>query len=208
MIIKPKCYNYTKCCSLLCIEYFTNRNEVTMLILLWYTSAFSEVIYADFYAKILERNFRVVDENSRILVVVFVSKLNFSFSFRFVDENCRIFVVVVVFVTKINLFSSTKIYVYKNFGKQEQYINLDNFLVIMLITVRNIIHCLALIFCHSGWLSELLHTACCVALHYQYMMYISHTGCNGVLSWVNVRHTWRFVLAFTSLILACNICKH
>jgi len=76
--------------------------------------------------------------------------LNFSFSFRFVDENYRIFVVVVVFVTKINLFSSTKIYVYKNFGKQEQYINLDNFLVIMLITVRNIIHCLALIFCHSG----------------------------------------------------------
>jgi len=38
--------------------------------------------------------------------------LNFSFSFRFVDENCRIFVVVVVFVTKINLFSSTKIFVF------------------------------------------------------------------------------------------------
>ena len=36
----------------------------------------------------------------------------FSFSFRFVDENCRIFVVVVVFVTKINLFSSTKIFVF------------------------------------------------------------------------------------------------
>jgi len=35
-----------------------------------------------------------------------------SFSFRFVDENCRIFVVVVVFVTKINLFSSTKIFVF------------------------------------------------------------------------------------------------
>jgi len=38
--------------------------------------------------------------------------LNFSFSFRFVDENCRIFVVVVIFVTKINLFSSTKIFVF------------------------------------------------------------------------------------------------
>jgi len=66
------------------------------------------VIYADFYAKILDWNFRLVDENSQILVVVFVSKLNFSFSFRFVDENCWIFVVVVVFVTKINLFSSSK----------------------------------------------------------------------------------------------------
>ena len=63
-----------------------------MVILLCYTSAFSEVIYADFYAKILDRNFRLVDENSRILVVVFVSKLNFSFSF--VDENYRIFVVI------------------------------------------------------------------------------------------------------------------
>ena len=83
-----------------------------MVILLCYTSAFSEVIYADFYAKILDWNFRLVDENSQILVVVFVSKLNFSFSFRFVDENCQIFVVVVVFVTKINLFSSTKIYVF------------------------------------------------------------------------------------------------
>jgi len=30
----------------------------------------------------------------------------------FSDENCRIFVVVVVFMTKINLFSSTKIYVF------------------------------------------------------------------------------------------------
>jgi len=38
--------------------------------------------------------------------------LNFSFSFRFVDENYRIFVIVVVFVTKINLFSSTKIIVF------------------------------------------------------------------------------------------------
>jgi len=38
--------------------------------------------------------------------------LNFSFSFRFVDENYRIFVVVVVFVTKINLLSSTKIFVF------------------------------------------------------------------------------------------------
>jgi len=65
-----------------------------------------EVIYADFYAKILDWNFRDVDENSLILVVVFVSKLNFSF--RFVNENYRIFVVVVVFVTKINLFSSMK----------------------------------------------------------------------------------------------------
>jgi len=42
-----------------------------MVILLCYTSAFSEVIYADFYAKILDLNFRLVDENSRILVVVF-----------------------------------------------------------------------------------------------------------------------------------------
>ena len=83
-----------------------------MVILLCYTSAFSEVIYADFYAEILDWNFRLVDENSQILVVVFVSKLNFSFSFRFVDENCRIFVVVIVFVTKINLFSSTKIFVF------------------------------------------------------------------------------------------------
>jgi len=58
-----------------------------MLILLWYTSAFSEVIYADFYAKILDWSFRLVNENSRILVVVFVSKLNFSFSFRFMDEK-------------------------------------------------------------------------------------------------------------------------
>jgi len=83
-----------------------------MVILLCYTSAFSEVIYADFYAKILDWNFCLIDENSQILVVVFVSKLNFSFSFRFVDENCRIFVVVVVFVTKINLSSSTKIFVF------------------------------------------------------------------------------------------------
>jgi len=83
-----------------------------MVMLLCYTSAFSEVIYADFYAKILDWNFRLVDENSQILVAVFVSKLNFSFSSRFVDENCRIFVVVVVFVTKINLFSSTKIFVF------------------------------------------------------------------------------------------------
>ena len=83
-----------------------------MVILLCYTSAFSKVIYADFYAKILDWDFRLDDENSQILVVVFVSKLNFSFSFHFVDENCRIFVVVVVFVTKINLFSSTKIFVF------------------------------------------------------------------------------------------------
>jgi len=83
-----------------------------MVILLCYTSAFSEVIYADFHAKILDWNFRLVDENSQILVVIFVSKLNFSFSFRFVDENCGILVVVVVFVTKINLFSSTKIFVF------------------------------------------------------------------------------------------------
>ena len=80
-----------------------------MVILLCYTLAFSEVIYADFYAKILDWNFRLVDEKN---VVVFVSKLNFSFSFRFVDENCRIFVVVVVFVTKNNLFSSTKIFAF------------------------------------------------------------------------------------------------
>jgi len=52
-----------------------------MMILLFYTSAFSEVIYADFYAKILDWNFRLVDENSQILVVVFVTKLNFSLLF-------------------------------------------------------------------------------------------------------------------------------
>ena len=83
-----------------------------MVILLCCASAFSEVIYAVFYAKILDWNFRLVDENSQILVVVFVSKLNFSFSFRFGDKNCRILVVVVVFVTKINLFSSMKIFVF------------------------------------------------------------------------------------------------
>ena len=85
-----------------------------MVILLCYTSAFSEVIYADFYAKIPDWNFRLVVENSQILVVVFVSNLDFSFSCRFVDEDCWIFVVVivVVFVTKINLFSSTKIFVF------------------------------------------------------------------------------------------------
>jgi len=81
-----------------------------MVILLCYTSAFSEVIYADFYAKILDRNFCLIDENSRILVVVFVSKLNFSF--RVVDENYQISVVVVIFVTKINLFPSMKIFVF------------------------------------------------------------------------------------------------
>jgi len=83
-----------------------------MVILLCYTAAFSEVIYADFCAKIVDWNFRLVDENSQILVIVFISKLNFSFCFHFVDENCRIFVVVVVFVRKINLFSSTKIFVF------------------------------------------------------------------------------------------------
>ena len=82
MIIKPKCYNYNKMLLTTLHTIFTNRNEVTMVILLCYTSAFNEVIYADFCAKILDWNFRVVDENSRILVVVFVSKLNFSFSFR------------------------------------------------------------------------------------------------------------------------------
>ena len=83
-----------------------------MVILLCYTSAFSEMIYANFYAKILDWNFRLIHENSQILVVVFLSKLNFSFSFRFVDKNCRIFLVVVVFVTRSNLFSSTKIFVF------------------------------------------------------------------------------------------------
>jgi len=83
-----------------------------MVILLCYTPAFNEVIYTDFYAKIRDWNFRLVDKNSRILVFFFVSKLNFSFSFRFVNENYEIFVVVVVFVTNINLFSSTKIFVF------------------------------------------------------------------------------------------------
>ena len=70
------------------------------------------MIYADFCAKIRDWSFRLVDENSQILLVVFVSQLNFSFSFRFVDENYGIFVVFVVFVTKIYLFSSTKIFVF------------------------------------------------------------------------------------------------
>jgi len=94
-----------------------------MVILLCYTSAFIEVIYGDFYAKILHWNFRLVNENSQILVVVFVSKLNFSFSFRFIDENCRIFVAVVVFVTKINLFSSTKIFVFVVVDEKNTAIN-------------------------------------------------------------------------------------
>ena len=80
-----------------------------MVILLRYTSAFTEVSYADFYAKILDW-FHLVDENSLILRV-FVSKLNFSFSFHFIDENYRIFVVV-VFMAKINLMSSTKIFLF------------------------------------------------------------------------------------------------
>jgi len=70
------------------------------------------VIYAPFYAKILDWNFCLIDKNSQILVVIFVSKLNFSFSFCFVDENCQIFVVVVVFVTKINSFSPMKVFVF------------------------------------------------------------------------------------------------
>ena len=74
-----------------------------MVILLRYTSAFSEVIYTDFYAKICDWN------------------LNFSFSFRFVDENYRILVVVVVFVTKINLFSSTKIFVFVVFDEKKHW---------------------------------------------------------------------------------------
>ena len=68
------------------------------------------MIYADFCAKIRDWNFRLIDENSQILVVVFISQLNFSFSFRFIDENYWIFVV--VFVTKINLLSSSKIFVF------------------------------------------------------------------------------------------------
>jgi len=72
-----------------------------MVILFSYTSAFSEVIYADFYAKILDWNFRLVDKNSLILVVI-----------------------VVVFVTKINLFSSTKIFIFRRekhcFGRRRQ----------------------------------------------------------------------------------------
>jgi len=55
-----------------------------MVILSRYTSVFSEVIYANFYAKILDWSFRLIKENSQILVVVFVSKLNFIFSFHFV----------------------------------------------------------------------------------------------------------------------------
>jgi len=92
-----------------------------MVILLRYTSAFSEVIYADFYAKILDWNFRLVDENSRILVAVFVSKLNFSFRFCFVEENYRIFVIVIVFVMKINLLSSTKIFLFRCLRRKKHW---------------------------------------------------------------------------------------
>jgi len=63
-----------------------------MVILLCYTSAFSEVIYDDFYAKILHWNFRLVEENSQILAVVFVVKINLFLStkifvFIIVDEK-------------------------------------------------------------------------------------------------------------------------
>jgi len=100
--MKPRRYNYNK-------MLFTTLHRILHKQKWSYDG---EVIYADFYAKILDWNFCLGDKNSPILVVIFVSKLNFSFSFRFVDENCRIFVVVVVFVTKINLFSSTKIFVF------------------------------------------------------------------------------------------------
>jgi len=96
-----------------------------MVILLCCTSAFSEVIYADFYAKVLDWNFRLIDENSQILVVIFDSKLNFSFSFRFVNENCRIFVVVVVFMMKINLFSSTKIFGFRRRRRKKTLLPTD-----------------------------------------------------------------------------------
>jgi len=36
MIIKSKCYNYNKICSLLCTEDFTNRNEATKNLRWWY----------------------------------------------------------------------------------------------------------------------------------------------------------------------------
>ena len=105
MIIKAKCYNYNK-------MLFTTLHSTEMTLRWWYYYAIHRhLVYANFYAKIFDWNFRLVDENSQILVVVFVSKLNFSFSFSFVDENCRIFVVVVS-VTKINLFSSMKIFVF------------------------------------------------------------------------------------------------
>jgi len=129
-----------KCCSLLCIEYFTNKNEVTIVILLCYTSVFSEVIYADFYVKILDWNFRLVDENSQILVVVFVTKLNFSFRFRFVDENCRIFVIVVIFVMKINLFSSTKIFVFVVVDKKNTGVNPPCVYIIMSLIIGAAVH--------------------------------------------------------------------
>jgi len=66
----------------------------------------------------------VSSTNSQILVVVFVSKLNFSFSF--VDENCRIFVVVVVFVTKINLFRQWKFSFTSSSTKKHWYIHTVN----------------------------------------------------------------------------------
>ena len=114
-----------------------------MVILLCYTSAFSEVIYADFYAEIRDWNFRLVDENSQILVVVFVSKLNFSFSFRFVDENCRIFVV--VFVTKINLFSSTKIFIFVVINEKNTGLDLVSFCVCLGLAFCVCLSCIAVI---------------------------------------------------------------
>ena len=53
MIIKPKCYNYNKMLFITLHRILTNRNEVTMVILLRYTSAFSKVIYATFMLKFL-----------------------------------------------------------------------------------------------------------------------------------------------------------
>jgi len=55
MIIKPKCHNYNKMLfTTLHRILHTHTNEVTMVKLLCYTSAFNEVIYADFYAKIFD----------------------------------------------------------------------------------------------------------------------------------------------------------
>jgi len=47
-------------------------------------------------------------KNSGILVLVFVLWSNFRHSFSFVDENQRLLVIVFVSMTKINLFSLTK----------------------------------------------------------------------------------------------------
>jgi len=51
--------------------------------------------------------------------------LNFSFSFHFVYENYGIFIIIVVFVMKINLFSSTKIFVFIVIDENNIFVVID-----------------------------------------------------------------------------------